>query len=110
MHAEKIRRLEAENNILKKILRHFIQPAVTGIVMPKDEKPQTPNAPTVLKFKTENNYNNKFIIPNIPAAGMTKKLKIRYFKANKHVTGPFSMFREFVSLSELKAGYTAYII
>ena len=100
MHADKIRRLQAENNILKKILGHFIQPAVTGTVMPKDEKPKTP---TVLKFKNENNYNNKFIIPNIPTAGMTKKLKIRYFKANKHVKGPFSMFKEFGSLSELKA-------
>jgi hypothetical protein len=51
MHAEEIKRLKAENNILKKILRHFIQPVATGTVMPKDEKPKTPNAPTVLKFK-----------------------------------------------------------
>ena len=68
MHADKIRRLQAENNILKKILRHFIQPVVTGTVMPKDEKPKTP---TVLKFKNENNYSNKFIISNSSAAGMT---------------------------------------
>ena len=82
---------------------HLIQPPATGIVMPMDEKPKTPNSPTVLKFKNENNYNNKFIIPNISAAGMTRKLKIRHLKANIHVTGPFSMFKEFGSLSELKA-------
>ena len=95
--------MKAENNILKKILRHFIQPAATGTVMPKDEKPQTPNAPTVLKFKNKNNYSNRFIIPNFLAAGMTEKPPIRKLKEDKHVKGPFSLFKEFGSLSELKA-------
>jgi hypothetical protein len=103
MHAEEIRRLKSENNILKKILRHFIQPAATGTVMPKDEKPQTPNAPTVLKFKNKNNYSNKYIIPNFPAAEMTENPPIRNLKADKHVKGPFSLFKEYGSLSEVKA-------
>ena len=103
MHAEEIRRLKSENNILKKILRHFIQPAATGIVIPKDEKPPTPYPPTVLKFKHKNNYSNKFIISNPSANGVTENPPIRNLKADKHVKGPFSIFKEFGSLSELKA-------